>query len=66
MVTADGTIRNIDASKEPELAVALRGSGSQFGEHVDSLLYLANADQTKVLPPSSKSRPTRSGKSGAA
>ncbi|KAK4031403.1 hypothetical protein C8A01DRAFT_21365 [Parachaetomium inaequale] len=31
MVTADGTIRTIDASKEPELAVALRGSGSQFG-----------------------------------
>jgi hypothetical protein len=28
---ANGTIANIDASKNPELAVALRGSGSQFG-----------------------------------
>ncbi|KAJ4301983.1 hypothetical protein N0V88_002114 [Collariella sp. IMI 366227] len=28
---ANGTIRNVDASKEPELAVALKGSGSQFG-----------------------------------
>ncbi|SPO03123.1 related to 6-hydroxy-d-nicotine oxidase [Cephalotrichum gorgonifer] len=31
MVAANGTILNIDASEEPELAVALRGSGSQFG-----------------------------------
>lgn len=29
---ADGEIRTIVAEDEPELAVALRGSGSQFGE----------------------------------
>jgi hypothetical protein len=32
MVTANGTVRRVKASEEPELAVALRGSGSQFGE----------------------------------
>ncbi|KAJ4245724.1 hypothetical protein NW762_013848 [Fusarium torreyae] len=31
MVTANGTIVNVDANTEPDLAVALRGSGSQFG-----------------------------------
>ncbi|KAM0543961.1 hypothetical protein ACHAPJ_012056 [Fusarium lateritium] len=31
MVTANGTIVNINANTEPDLAVALRGSGSQFG-----------------------------------
>ncbi|KAK7414984.1 hypothetical protein QQX98_006217 [Neonectria punicea] len=31
LVTANGTIINVDASDQPELAVALRGSGSQFG-----------------------------------
>lgn len=31
MVTADGTVRRVKAANEPELAVALRGSGSQFG-----------------------------------
>jgi hypothetical protein len=31
IVLANGTIANIDASKNPDLAVALRGSGSQFG-----------------------------------
>ncbi|KAH7153379.1 hypothetical protein EDB81DRAFT_931853 [Dactylonectria macrodidyma] len=31
LVTANGTIVNVDAQKQPELAVALRGSGSQFG-----------------------------------
>ncbi|QPC78028.1 hypothetical protein HYE68_008780 [Fusarium pseudograminearum] len=31
MVNANGTIVNIDAEKQPELAVALRGSGGQFG-----------------------------------
>lgn len=31
MVTANGTVRRVKASEEPELAVALRGSGSQFG-----------------------------------
>jgi hypothetical protein len=41
MVTADGTIRTIDASKEPDLAVALRGSGSQFGEYLGSTLQVA-------------------------
>lgn len=45
MVTADGTIRNVDAAKEPDLAVALRGSGSQFGE---SLLQL-NGTLLQVL-----------------
>lgn len=35
MVTADGTIKTVEASEEPELAVALRGSGSQFGEQLD-------------------------------
>lgn len=30
-VMADGSIRTIDAKEEPELAVAMRGSGSQFG-----------------------------------
>jgi hypothetical protein len=32
IVTADGSIINVDANESPELAVALRGSGSQFGE----------------------------------
>lgn len=32
MVNANGTIVHIDAEKQPELAVALRGSGSQFGK----------------------------------
>jgi hypothetical protein len=31
-VTADGSIINVDAKEDAELAVALRGSGSQFGE----------------------------------
>ncbi|KAH8173667.1 FAD binding domain-containing protein [Sarocladium implicatum] len=31
LVTANGTVRHVKASEEPELAVALRGSGSQFG-----------------------------------
>ena len=31
IVTANGTVRRVKASEEPELAVALRGSGSQFG-----------------------------------
>ncbi|KPM42450.1 hypothetical protein AK830_g4102 [Neonectria ditissima] len=31
LVTANGTIINVDAHDQPELAVALRGSGSQFG-----------------------------------
>ncbi|KAF4455710.1 hypothetical protein F53441_2027 [Fusarium austroafricanum] len=31
MVNANGTIVTIDAKAQPELAVALRGSGSQFG-----------------------------------
>ncbi len=31
IVTADGQIRHVDAAKDPELAVALRGSGSQLG-----------------------------------
>ncbi|GAB0134519.1 hypothetical protein EsDP_00002886 [Epichloe bromicola] len=30
-VTADGSIRYINATEEPDLAVAMRGSGSQFG-----------------------------------
>lgn len=38
MVTADGTINTIKASEEPELAVALRGSGSQFGEYLGPIL----------------------------
>ena len=33
LVTANGTIVNVDAQDQPELAVALRGSGSQFGQH---------------------------------
>ena len=32
MVMADGEIRTIVAEDEPELAVAMKGSGSQFGE----------------------------------
>jgi hypothetical protein len=32
-VTADGEIVNVDAEKDKELAVAMRGSGSQFGTH---------------------------------
>ena len=31
MVNWNGTIINVDAKTQPELAVALRGSGSQFG-----------------------------------
>ncbi|KAK7224543.1 hypothetical protein V2G26_012546 [Clonostachys chloroleuca] len=31
IVSADGTIINVDANTQPELATALRGSGSQFG-----------------------------------
>ncbi|KAJ4177631.1 hypothetical protein NW755_013744 [Fusarium falciforme] len=31
VVTANGTIVHVDAAKQPELAVAMRGSGSQFG-----------------------------------
>lgn len=31
IVTSNGTIINVDAAESPELAVALRGSGSQFG-----------------------------------
>ncbi|EGX50845.1 hypothetical protein AOL_s00054g931 [Orbilia oligospora ATCC 24927] len=31
IVTANGTIINVNAADQPELAVALRGSGSQFG-----------------------------------
>lgn len=34
IVTANGTIINVDAEEDPELAVALRGSGSQFGMHL--------------------------------
>ena len=36
IVLANGTIANIDAAKNPDLAVALRGSGSQFGELTNS------------------------------
>jgi hypothetical protein len=39
MVNANGTIVNIDAEKQPELAVALRGSGSQFGQSGTTLNY---------------------------
>jgi hypothetical protein len=37
IVTGDGAVRNIDAAEEPDLAVALRGSGSQFGTSLSSL-----------------------------
>lgn len=33
-VTADGSIRYINATEEPDLAVAMRGSGSQFGSMI--------------------------------
>lgn len=34
MVNWNGTIVNIDAETQPDLAVALRGSGSQFGKSI--------------------------------
>jgi hypothetical protein len=34
MVAANGSIINVDAKTQPDLAVALRGSGSQFGEKI--------------------------------
>jgi hypothetical protein len=37
IVTADGRIRYVNATQDPELAVALRGSGSQFGETSNSV-----------------------------
>lgn len=32
MVTSNGTIVNVNASEDPGLAIALRGSGSQLGK----------------------------------
>ncbi|RKL19402.1 hypothetical protein BFJ68_g3676 [Fusarium oxysporum] len=43
MVNWNGTIINVDAKTQPELAVALRGSGSQFGQ---SNIFSAKANLT--------------------
>lgn len=39
-MTANGTVRKVKASEEPELAVAMRGGGSQFGECLSGDLYV--------------------------
>lgn len=46
LVLADGTIKNVDAKKEPELAVALRGSGSALGTAVPLTkdMFILNAN----------------------
>jgi hypothetical protein len=31
-VMANGSVVNVDAASQPDLAVAMRGSGSQFGK----------------------------------
>lgn len=39
MVAANGSILNINAADEPDLAIALRGSGSQFGQSLTSTIF---------------------------
>jgi hypothetical protein len=36
MVNWNGTIVNVNAETQPDLAVALRGSGSQFGKSLSN------------------------------
>lgn len=49
MVRADGSIRTVDAAEEPELAVALRGSGSQFGKAPSRCCALSSTNRAKGI-----------------
>src|SRR5690606_27667612 len=68
-VRADGEIVYVDAEKDKELAVAMRGSGSQFGTHHPRRILPRHINSPEAHSPQasstdSPSRRTPSAKSG--